>query len=195
MTPPVVLTVAGTDSGGGAGIAADLATFAALDAHGACVVTAVTAQDTTGVSAIHPVPAEIVAAQLDAVLDDLAPAAATIGFLVHTSFPTAAEQVGNAEQAARAIGARIHVLRADNEREIDAAFETMAKERIRALAVAPSPFFDVRRRQIIALAARHAVPAIYHFREYAVDGGLVSYGVDVVEMYRQLGLYAGQVLL
>lgn len=81
MNPPVVVTIAGTDSGGGAGIAADLATFAALGVHGACVVTAVTAQDTTGVRAIHVVPLDIVAAQLDAVLEDLDPVAVKTGML------------------------------------------------------------------------------------------------------------------
>lgn len=81
MNPPVVLTVAGTDSGGAAGIAADLTTFAALGVHGACVVTAVTAQDTTGVRAIHTVPPDVVAAQLDAVLEDLDPVAVKTGML------------------------------------------------------------------------------------------------------------------
>lgn len=79
--PPVVLSIAATDSGGGAGLAADLATFAALGVHGACVVTAVTAQDTLGVRAIHPVPLDIVAAQLDAVLEDLRPAVVKTGVL------------------------------------------------------------------------------------------------------------------
>lgn len=81
MTPPVVLTVAGTDSGGGAGIAADLATFAALGVHGTCVVTAVTAQDTVAVRGIHTIPLEVVAAQLDAVLSDLDPAVVKTGML------------------------------------------------------------------------------------------------------------------
>jgi hydroxymethylpyrimidine/phosphomethylpyrimidine kinase len=81
VTPPVVLTIAATDSGGGAGIAADLATFAALGVHGTCVVTAVTAQDTTAVHAIHAVPLEIIAAQLDAVLDDLKPSVIKTGML------------------------------------------------------------------------------------------------------------------
>lgn len=81
MTPPVVLTVAGTDSGGAAGIAADLATFAALDVHGSCVVTAVTAQDTTGVHDVHVIPSEIVEAQLDAVFADLPVAAIKTGML------------------------------------------------------------------------------------------------------------------
>lgn len=81
MTPAVVLSIAATDSGGGAGLAADLATFAALGVHGVCVVTAVTAQDTTAVHAVHPVPSDVVAAQLDAVLDDLPVAAVKTGML------------------------------------------------------------------------------------------------------------------
>ncbi len=81
MNPPVVVTIAGTDSGGAAGIAADLTTFAALGVHGACVVTAVTAQDTTGVRAVHPVPYDVVLAQLDAVLEDLDPVAVKTGML------------------------------------------------------------------------------------------------------------------
>lgn len=80
-TPRVVLTIAGTDSGGAAGIAADLITFADLGAHGACVVTAITAQDTTGVHALHAVPSAVVEAQLDAVLDDLPVAAVKTGML------------------------------------------------------------------------------------------------------------------
>lgn len=80
-TPPVVLSIAATDSGGGAGLAADLATFAALGVHGACVVTAVTAQDTLGVHAIHRIPPEVVAAQLEAVLDDLPVAVVKTGLL------------------------------------------------------------------------------------------------------------------
>ncbi|MBW6432638.1 bifunctional hydroxymethylpyrimidine kinase/phosphomethylpyrimidine kinase [Actinoplanes hulinensis] len=81
MTPPVVLTIAGSDSGGGAGIQADLKTFAALGAFGTSVITAITAQNTLGVTAIHPVPAEIVAAQLDAVLSDLPVAAVKVGMI------------------------------------------------------------------------------------------------------------------
>jgi hydroxymethylpyrimidine/phosphomethylpyrimidine kinase len=81
MTPPVVLTIAGSDSGGGAGIQADLKTFAALGAYGASVLTAITAQNTLGVTAIHSVPAEMVAAQLDAVLDDLPVAAVKVGMI------------------------------------------------------------------------------------------------------------------
>jgi putative ABC transport system substrate-binding protein len=127
-------------------------------------------------------------------LRDLVPAAATIGFLVFDNRPLAAQQIGEAEEAARLIGVPLHILRASSEREIDAAFETIVSERIRALSVAGSPFFDTRRSQIVALAARHAVPTIYHFREFAEAGGLMSYGVDIVDVYRQAGLYAGQIL-
>lgn len=81
MTPPVVLAIAATDPGGGAGLAADLATYAALGVHGACVVTAVTAQDTLGVRSVHPVPIDQVAAQLDAVLDDLEVSVVKTGML------------------------------------------------------------------------------------------------------------------
>lgn len=81
MTPAVALSVAGTDSGGAAGVAADLTTFAALGVHGACAITAVTAQDTTGVHAVHAVPSDVVAAQIDAVLDDLPVAAVKTGML------------------------------------------------------------------------------------------------------------------
>jgi hydroxymethylpyrimidine/phosphomethylpyrimidine kinase len=81
VRPPVVLAIAATDSGGGAGLAADLTTFAALGVHGTCVVTAVTAQDTTGVHAIHPIPPDIVGAQLDAVLADFDPDVVKTGML------------------------------------------------------------------------------------------------------------------
>ena len=74
--------------------------------------------------------------------------------------------------------------------QIEAAFETVAQVRIGALAVAASPFFDTRRDTLVALAARHAVPTMYHFREFAAAGGLMSYGIDPVDAYRQVGVYA-----
>ncbi len=92
------------------------------------------------------------------------------------------------------MGARVHVLRASNDPEIDAAFENLAKENIHALVVASSPYFDTQRNRIVQLAAQYSIPAIYHFREYAVAGGLISYGVDIVDAYRQMALYTGQIL-
>jgi putative ABC transport system substrate-binding protein len=127
-------------------------------------------------------------------LRQLVPQAATIGFLVNPSFPPSAIQVKDAEEAARALRMRVHVLRADTDADIDAAFETIARERIPALAVAAGPFFDTRRPRLVALAARHAVPTMYHFREFADAGGLVSYGTDFADVYRQVGVYAGRVL-
>ena len=127
-------------------------------------------------------------------LHDLVPAVGTIGFLVDRNFPPATRQVGDVQEAARTIGIRTEVLRAGSAREIDMAFETIAEQRIRALAVGGSPFLDTRRHQIVALAARHAVPTVYHFREFAEAGGLMSYGIDIVDVYRQVGLYAGQIL-
>jgi putative ABC transport system substrate-binding protein len=127
-------------------------------------------------------------------LHDLVPGASTIGFLVNASFPPSTQQIASAEGAARAMGTRIRVLPASNEHEIDVAFETLGKEGIRALAVASSPYFDSRRNRIAQLAARYLVPAIYHFREYTTAGGLVSYGVDIVDAYRQIALYVSQIL-
>jgi putative ABC transport system substrate-binding protein len=127
-------------------------------------------------------------------LHELVPQAATIGFLLNPDFPLAEEQSKDMQEAARAIGLHIHVLRANTDREIEAAFETVAQDRIGALAVAASPFFDTRRDTLVALAARHAVPTMYHFREFAAAGGLMSYGIDPVDAYRQVGVYAGRIL-
>ena len=99
------------------------------------------------------------------------------------------------QEAARAHRcATFTVLRASTDREIDAVFETVAQQRIPALAVGADPFFDTRRDKLVALAARHAVPAMYHFREFAAAGGLMSYGIDISDVYRQVGVYAGQIL-
>jgi ABC-type uncharacterized transport system substrate-binding protein len=127
-------------------------------------------------------------------LHDLVPSARTIGFLVNPSFPPSDRQISDAQGAARAIGVPVHVLRANSEKEIDSAFQTVATEHIEALAVAGSPFFDTRRSRIAALAARYDVPAMYHFREYAVAGGLISYGIDIVDVHRQVGTYVGRIL-
>ena len=92
------------------------------------------------------------------------------------------------------MGLKIHALRAATDREIEAAFETVAQEHIAAITVAAGPLFDTRRNKLVALAARHAVPTMYHFREFAVAGGLMSYGIDFLDTYRQIGVYAGRIL-
>ena len=127
-------------------------------------------------------------------LHELVPQAATIGVLLNANFPAAERQLRDVQEAARAIGLQIHALRANIDREIEVAFETVASQRIAALAVAASPFFTTRRDKIVALAARHAVSTMYTAREYAVDGGLMSYGIDVPDVYRQIGLYAARIL-
>jgi len=96
--------------------------------------------------------------------------------------------------AARAIGQKIVILEASNEREVDAAFATLVQRQIGALLVASDPFFSNRRNQILALASRYSVPAIYYLREFAAAGGLISYGANLADAFRQVGIYAGRIL-
>jgi putative ABC transport system substrate-binding protein len=122
------------------------------------------------------------------------PRAATIGLLLNPSLPTAESQLRDVQEAARAIGLQVHVLRASTDREIDAAFEDVAQQRISALAVAADPCFDTRRAKLVPLSARDAVPTMYHLHEYAATGGLVSYGVDISDLYCRLGFYVARIL-
>jgi putative ABC transport system substrate-binding protein len=127
-------------------------------------------------------------------LRELVPQATTIGFLLNPNLPQAESQLSDAQEAARTVNLQIHVLRASTDREIESAFETVVPQHIQALAVAADPFFDTRREKLVALAARHAVPTMYHFREYVLAGGLVSYGIDASDGYRLVGVYTGRVL-
>jgi putative tryptophan/tyrosine transport system substrate-binding protein len=127
-------------------------------------------------------------------LRELVPRAVTIGVLLNPKFPRAESQLSGVQETARANSVQIHVLHASTDREIDAAFEIVAQQRIAALALIGDPFFDTRRDKLVALAANHAVPTMYHFREYAAAGGLVSYGVDISDVYRLVGVYTAQVL-
>ena len=127
-------------------------------------------------------------------LRELVPQAATVGILLNPNWPAAANQLRDLQEAARAIGLQLHVLRASTDREIDTAFESVVQHRISALVVASDAFFNSRRDQLAALAARHAVPTMYSFRDYALAGGLISYGIDLVDVYRHIGVYAGRIL-
>ena len=127
-------------------------------------------------------------------LRELLPAMATIGILVNPNFPPAAGQINDVQVVAQKLGLRALPLRANTDTEIDDAFAAIAEQRNAALAVAASPFFDTRRDKLVALAARHAIPTMFHFREFVSAGGLVSYGIHFADAYRQVGTHTGQIL-
>jgi putative ABC transport system substrate-binding protein len=127
-------------------------------------------------------------------LHDLVPQAALMGMLVNPAFPAVTQQITDVQKAARSIGLEIQVFQAGTESEIDTAFETMAKGRIAALVLGADPFYDTRRDKLVGLAAHYAIPAMYYLREFAAAGGLISYGIDLPDAYRQLGVYTGRIL-
>jgi putative ABC transport system substrate-binding protein len=128
------------------------------------------------------------------VLRDLMPGASLIGVLLNPKFPAAEPALRDIETAAKTVGVQIQAFRASNDDEIEAAFQTIAQARLPALAITADPFFDTRREKLVTLAASHAIPTIYQFREYAEVGGLISYGIDNADAYRQTGVYTGLVL-
>jgi putative tryptophan/tyrosine transport system substrate-binding protein len=127
-------------------------------------------------------------------VSELVPQAGVIALLVDPNSSGAERMMRDVQEAARAKGVLLHVLRASTESEIDAAFATLVQVQAGALVVGADPFFNSRREQLVALAARHAVPAIYELRESVVAGGLISYGTSVTAVFRQLGIYAGRIL-
>jgi putative tryptophan/tyrosine transport system substrate-binding protein len=128
-------------------------------------------------------------------LHDLVPKAARIAVLVHPGNPAVSSvTVQEIQKAAPAIGLQIQVLNAATVSEIDAAFATLERERADALFVAPDGFFISRRAQLVTLTARNKIPAIYSTREFVDAGGLMSYGADLTEMFRQMGTYTGSIL-
>jgi putative tryptophan/tyrosine transport system substrate-binding protein len=122
------------------------------------------------------------------------PKAAVFGLLVNPTNPNAESDIKDAQAAADALAWELRVLTASTERELEAAFVAMVREKVGGLLVVVDIFFIDNRDQIIGLAARHAIPAIYERREYATDGGLMSYGVERIETYRQAGIYVGRIL-
>jgi putative ABC transport system substrate-binding protein len=136
----------------------------------------------------------MIAAKLFEVLQEAVPKPGTISFLVNPTGPEAEAAVSEVGAAAQALGHELLVANASNEREIDGAFATLAQRRIGALLVGNDVFFYSRREQIVALAARHAIPAIYNVREYAQAGGLMSYGTNVDDAQRLAGVYVGRIL-
>src|SRR6266581_7151461 len=127
-------------------------------------------------------------------LHELVPAATTIAVLVNPDYSDAEAQIKEVQGAARTLGLLAHILKASSERDFDTAFSTVIEQRAGALLVASDPFLFGRRSQLVALAARHAVPAIYQFRESAAVGGLLSYGPRITDSYHQVGIYTGRIL-
>jgi putative tryptophan/tyrosine transport system substrate-binding protein len=128
------------------------------------------------------------------VLHELVPGVSAVAVLLNPTFPDATDQLNKVQDAARTIGQPITILNARNIREIDAAFETVIQMRLGALLVGTDPFLVSRREQIVGLAARHAIPAIYDGRDFTVVGGLMSYGASFPDAVRQVGIYTGRIL-
>jgi len=129
-----------------------------------------------------------------ALLRELMPSIATIGFLENPNNPVSELRTRDVLAAAAAIGLNVQILKAGTDREIDAAFVSLVQARTGALLVGNDAFLNSRIEQLVALAARHAIPTIYTFREFVVAGGLISYGSSLIETYRQVGLYTGRIL-
>jgi ABC-type uncharacterized transport system substrate-binding protein len=144
----------------------------------------------TGVSLLAD---ELVAKRLE-LLSELVPRAGVIALLVNPSNASAERNIRGAQDAARAKGVRLHILKANTESEIDTAFASLVEMHAVALVIGADPFLSSRREQLVALAARHAVPAIYAWREFVVPGGLISYGPNLTAAFRLVGIYAGKIL-
>ena len=127
-------------------------------------------------------------------MKELMPAAGVLGYLLNPSDPMSDSESQRVLGAARVLGVELHVLSASSEYELDAAFASVAKLGVAALVVSGEPFFDSQRDRIVALSARHAVAAVYAWREYVLAGGLMSYGTDLPDSYHKAGIYAGRVL-
>jgi len=127
-------------------------------------------------------------------LSELVPQAMVIALLVNPNNPQTEGVVRDVQDASRAKGVQLQILRAGTESEIDAAFATLLQLHADGLVVSSETFFTRRREELVGLAARHAVPAIYALREFTASGGLISYGPSVTSSFRQLGIYAGRIL-
>jgi putative tryptophan/tyrosine transport system substrate-binding protein len=145
------------------------------------------------VTGIHQLTTGLEAKRLG-LLHELVPNATTVAVLVNPNYPDAETQLRELQEAARTIGVQLLVLKASSEGDFDTVFATLIQQRTGALLVASDPFLFSRRDQLVSLAARHAVPAIYQFKEVAVSGGLMSYGTRITDSYHQVGIYTGQIL-
>jgi ABC-type uncharacterized transport system substrate-binding protein len=144
----------------------------------------------TGVSFVAD---ELTAKRLQ-LLSELVPRAGVIALLVNPNNATAERVIRDVHEAARTKGLQLHVLKAGTESEIDAAFASLVQLHASALVVGADPFLSSQRERLVVLASRHAVPAIYAWREFADAGGLISYGPSLTSAFRLVGAYAGKVL-
>src|SRR5581483_870913 len=127
-------------------------------------------------------------------LRELVPVARLIGVLANPRFPPAAQELVDLEVAAKAINQQLFVANADTDTALDAALMSLAEQHVGGFLVTAAPFFDTRQDRIVGFAAQHRLPAVYQFREYALAGGLMTYGPSVIESYRNAGAYAGRIL-
>ena len=127
-------------------------------------------------------------------LHELVPVATAIGFLVNPTNPSSQSETSDVQAAARVLGLHLHVENASSDREIDAAFASFVQQRVNALFVGGDALFNARRDQLLALAARHALPASHNSRDEVAAGGLMSYGTSRTDMFRQGGVYTGRIL-
>jgi putative tryptophan/tyrosine transport system substrate-binding protein len=128
-------------------------------------------------------------------LHEMVPTATTFALLVNPTSPNLAEaQSLDLQKAARALGLQVHLLQASTDQDFDTVFATLVKLRAGGLVISSDSFFFTRSEQLAALAAQHAVPAIFGFREFAAAGGLMSYGASVTDQHRTLGVYTGRIL-
>jgi putative ABC transport system substrate-binding protein len=136
----------------------------------------------------------VLAAKRLELLRELVPNAAVIGVLVNPTNPGAAAETKDVQEAARALGIELHVLSANTDGDLDTAFANLVQRRVGALLIGNDSFFISRREQIVAMAARHAIPTMFFVREFAAAGGLISYGTSNVDAYRLVGVYVGRIL-
>jgi putative ABC transport system substrate-binding protein len=159
--------------------------------HGVVASLAHPGGNATGINFLT---SEVVAKRLG-LLHELAPKAVRIAVLINpANTPSAEATLREVPEAARAIGLQIQILKASTSREIEAAFATIVRDRADALFVQPDGFFNDRRVQFATLATRNGIPAAYGVREFVEAGGLMSYGSDILDMYRQVGVYTGRIL-
>jgi putative tryptophan/tyrosine transport system substrate-binding protein len=145
------------------------------------------------VTGITSIPGRIVSKQFEA-LHEAVPTAVVIGCLLNPNNPISEMQTREAEEATRTLGRKLEVLHARDETEIETAFATLMQKRVGALVVVPDGLFNSRPEQLVSLAARHMLPAIFAFRHFATAGGLMSYGASFGDTFRQAGIYTGRIL-